>query len=46
MHCDAVADATANVEIKESGRVDRGLVHPLNGRSYVGHYLRIGYELF
>tara|TARA_B110000046_G_scaffold126858_1_gene133224 strand:- start:831 stop:992 length:162 start_codon:yes stop_codon:yes gene_type:complete len=46
MHCDAVADATANMKIKESGGVDCGLVHPLDGRSYVGHYLRIWYELF
>ena len=46
MHRDTVADATANMKIKESGRVDCCLVHPLDGRSYVGHYLRIWYELF
>ena len=46
MHRDAIADASANVEIEESGRMDRGLVHPLSGHSYVGHHLRIWYELF
>jgi len=46
MHRDAVADASANVEIEESGRMDGGLVHPPNGRSYVGDSLSIGYEFF
>lgn len=36
MHRDAIADASANVEIEEGGRMDCGLVHPLNGHSYVG----------
>ena len=46
MHRDTVADATADVQVKERGRVDGGLVHALDGRSYVGHDLRIRYELF
>tara|TARA_B110001450_G_scaffold181345_1_gene169450 strand:+ start:2423 stop:2632 length:210 start_codon:yes stop_codon:yes gene_type:complete len=46
MHRDAVVDATANMEIKESGRVDCGSMHPLDGRSYVGHSLRIWYDAF
>jgi hypothetical protein len=46
MHRDTLSDATANVEIQESSRVDCGFVHPLDGRSYVGHDLRIWYELF